>query len=99
KLQNVIEERRRLETELLEIAENERRRIGFDLHDDLGQRLTGLLLMLKGLEQRLVNEDHAAIADVKKMVSLVEQIIHHTHDLAHDLSSLDLRGDELSTVL
>src|SRR4051794_10595374 len=37
KLQKALEERERLENELLEIAENERRRIGFDLHDDLGQ--------------------------------------------------------------
>src|SRR5436305_402481 len=58
KLQNVIEERKRLENELLEIAENERRRIGFDLHDDLGQKLTGVSLMLKGLEQRLATEHH-----------------------------------------
>src|ERR1041385_7556508 len=99
KLQNVLEERRRLENELLEIAENERRRIGFDLHDDLGQRLTGLLLMLKAMEQRLTTESHAGMADVQKMVSLVQQIIHHTHDLAHGFSSLDLRGDELSSVL
>jgi DNA-binding NtrC family response regulator len=42
KLRDVLEERKRLETELLEIAENERRRIGFDLHDDLGQKLTGM---------------------------------------------------------
>src|SRR6266404_5986168 len=39
KLQNLLEERRRLETELLEIAETERTRIGFDLHDDLGNDL------------------------------------------------------------
>src|SRR5690349_11319476 len=55
KLENVIEERKRLENELLEIAENERRRIGFDLHDDLGQKLTGVSMMIKGLEQRLVD--------------------------------------------
>jgi DNA-binding NtrC family response regulator len=49
KLKQVIQERHRLETELLEIAENERRRIGFDLHDDLGQKLTGVSMMVKGL--------------------------------------------------
>ena len=53
KLRDVLEERKRLETELLEIAENERRRIGFDLHDDLGQKLTGMLLIARALEQRL----------------------------------------------
>src|SRR2546423_5406032 len=57
KLQAMFEERRRLENELLEIAEKERRRIGFDLHDDLGQKLTGAGFMAKGLERRLAEED------------------------------------------
>jgi signal transduction histidine kinase len=99
KLQSLLEERRRLENELLEIAENERRRIGFDLHDDLGQKLTGLLLMLKGLEKRLDAEQHACAPDVRKMASLIEQIIHHTHNLAHHFSSLDVQGDDLASAL
>lgn len=99
KLENVLEERRRLENELLEIAENERRRIGFDLHDDLGQKLTGLSLMLKGLEQRLAGERHASAGDARKIQLLVDEIIHHMHNLAHQFGSLDVRGDDLPTVL
>jgi signal transduction histidine kinase len=99
KLQNVIEERKRLENELLEIAENERRRIGFDLHDDLGQKLTGVSLMMKGLEQRLAASQHPAVADARKIQVLMEDIIHHTHNLARQFSSLDVSGDDLSVVL
>jgi signal transduction histidine kinase len=99
KLENVIEERKRLENELLEIAENERRRIGFDLHDDLGQKLTGVSMMLKGLEQRLAAENHPALGEARKIQVLMEEIIHHTHDLARHFSSLDVKGDDLSAVL
>jgi signal transduction histidine kinase len=99
KLENVIEERKRLENELLEIAENERRRIGFDLHDDLGQKLTGLSLMVKGLEQRLLTTQHAAAEDAGKVHVLITELIHHTHNLAHQFSSLDSRGDDLPSVL
>jgi signal transduction histidine kinase len=99
KLQNVLEERRRLENELLEIAENERRSIGFDLHDDLGQKLTGVSLMLKGLEQQLRREQHKLINDVCGIRELIEQAIHHTHNLAHQFSSLDVKGDNLAGVL
>jgi signal transduction histidine kinase len=99
KLQNVIEERKRLENELLEIAENERRRIGFDLHDDLGQKLAGVSLMAKGLEQRLAAERHACAPDAQRLQSLVEEIVDHTHNLARQFSSLDVHGDKLPGVL
>jgi signal transduction histidine kinase len=99
KLQKVLEEQRRLENELLEIAENERRSIGFDLHDDLGQKLTGASLMIKGLEQKLSNQSHPACADARRIQELIENIIHHTHNLAHQFSSLDQQGDNLGSTL
>jgi signal transduction histidine kinase len=99
KLENVIEERKRLENELLEIAENERRRIGFDLHDDLGQKLTGMAMMMKGLERRLAMESHACVEDAGKIHALMHDVIQHTHDLARQFSSLDVKGDDLATVL
>lgn len=99
KLENVIEERKRLENELLEIAENERRRIGFDLHDDLGQKLTGVSLMIKALTQRLAREQHQALADARRIEGLMDEIISHTHNLAHQFSSLDVKGDDLPAVL
>lgn len=99
KLENLLEERRRLENELLEIAENERRRIGFDLHDDLGQKLTGVSLMVKGLEQRLAADKLPAVAEARRIQQLVEEIIQHTHNLAHEFSALDATGSELTSVL
>jgi signal transduction histidine kinase len=99
KLQNVIEERKRLENELLEIAEKERRRIGFDLHDDIGQKLAGVSLLAKSIEQRLAGERHACTADAQRMQSLVEEIVQHTHNLARQFASLDVHGDKLPVVL
>jgi signal transduction histidine kinase len=99
KLQNVIEERKRLENELLEIAENERRRIGFDLHDDLGQKLAGVSLMAKGIEHRLTAEQHPCAPDAQRLQSLVEEIVDHTHNLARQFASLDIHGDKLPSVL
>jgi len=99
KLQNVIDERKRLENELLEIAENERRRIGFDLHDDLGQKLAGVSLMAKGIEQRLTAERHPCASDAQRLQALVEEIVQHTHNLAREFASLDVHGDKLPKVL
>jgi signal transduction histidine kinase len=99
KLRNVLEERKRLENELLEIAENERRRIGFDLHDDLGQKLTGTLLIARALEQRLTREGHKEKEDVRRICELIEQSVHHTHNLAHHFSSIDANGGDLAEVM
>jgi len=47
-----ITERKGLEHEIIEIANREQQRIGSDLHDGLGQELTGVALMLRGLSAR-----------------------------------------------
>jgi PAS domain S-box-containing protein len=44
-----ISRQRDLEREVVEIASQEQRRIGEDLHDTVGQELTGLLLMVESL--------------------------------------------------
>jgi signal transduction histidine kinase len=99
KLRDVLEERKRLEAELLEIAENERRRIGLDLHDDLGQKLTGMLLITRALEQRLSREGHKEVEDVQRVCELIEQSVNHTHNLAHHFSSIDATGGDLAEVM
>ena len=50
-----ITERKQLEKALLEISAREQRRIGQDLHDGLGQHLTGIAFMGKVLEQKLAD--------------------------------------------
>jgi signal transduction histidine kinase len=99
KLHASIAERRRLEYELLEIAEKERRRIGLDLHDDLGQQLSGLALMTKGLELKLAKRRARETSDATKIHNLVQQAISHARDLASDLATLDLKGDDLPAAL
>jgi two-component system sensor histidine kinase UhpB len=99
KLQASITERKRLEHELLEITEKERRRIGLDLHDDLGQKLSGIALMIKGLELRLVKQDATVAKEAGKIHLLVQQAMSHASDLAHDLATLDRKGSDLPAAL
>jgi signal transduction histidine kinase len=99
KLQDAITERKRLEHELLEITEKERRRIGLDLHDDLGQRLSGIALMIKGLELKLAKQDAAISKEAGKIHLLVQQAMNHASDLAHDLATLDRKGSDLPAAL
>lgn len=98
-LQRQMNERRRLESELLEIAENERRRIGFDLHDDIGQKLMGVSLLLKALETNLAHKQVAEAEEMRKVQGLIGEVINHTHDLAHCFSDFDAQGQNLGDLL
>lgn len=99
KLQAAMAERQRLETELLEITEKERRRIGLDLHDDLGQKLSGIALMTKGLELKLAKQQTPEAQEASRIHALVQETMTHTSDLAQDLATLDLAEKDLPTAL
>jgi len=99
KLQASISERKRLEHELLEITERERRRIGLDLHDDLGQKLSGIALMTKGLELKLAREKSKSTKDATHILKLVQETMSHTSSLARDLTRLDLTEGDLRDAL
>jgi PAS domain S-box-containing protein len=99
KLHTAIAERKRLEHELLEITEKERRRIGLDLHDDLGQKLSGVALMIKGLEVRLSKKNNEEAKEAAKIHILVQQTMSHASDLAHDLATLNPKDKDLPSAL
>jgi PAS domain S-box-containing protein len=80
-----ITERKRLEKAILEVSANEQRRIGQDLHDGLGQHLTGIAFMSKAQEQTLTQKGLAEAADAERIVQLVNEAIHMARELAHGL--------------
>jgi PAS domain S-box-containing protein len=98
-LETSIRERQRLENELLEITEKERRRIGLDLHDDLGQKLAGLTLMMKGLEVGLTKKELPEAAEAKKISALITQTVNHASGLARDLTLGELEEKNLPDAL
>jgi PAS domain S-box-containing protein len=80
-----ITEREQLERALLEISAREQRRIGQDLHDGLGQHLTGIAFMAKVHEAKLAEKQVNDAADAAKIVKLVNEAIHKTRELARGL--------------
>jgi PAS domain S-box-containing protein len=80
-----ISERKRLERTVLEISEREQRRIGQDLHDGLGQHLTGIAFMTKVQEQKLAERRIPEAAEAAKIVQLVNDAILKTRELARGL--------------
>jgi PAS domain S-box-containing protein len=80
-----ITEREQLEKAILNISAREQRRIGQDLHDGLGQHLTGIAFMAKVHEARLAEKQVDETADAAKLVKLVNEAIHKTRELARGL--------------
>src|SRR6185437_14709102 len=79
---NDVTERKRLEREIIEISNREQQRIGSDLHDGLGQELTGIALMLKGVVAQLRKEGSAAQSDIEDVITLVNNAVEGTRALA-----------------
>jgi PAS domain S-box-containing protein len=80
-----ITESKRLENTILDISAKERSRIGQDLHDGLGQDLTGISFMSKVLEQKLIEELRPEAAEAAKIVKLVNEAINKTRELSRGL--------------
>jgi PAS domain S-box-containing protein len=98
-LQSSVSERKRLEHELLDITEKERRRIGLDLHDDLGQQLSGIGLMTRGLELTLAKRQAPEAREAGRIHSLIQQAMTHTREVVRDLAPLDPKQDDLGAAL
>lgn len=94
-----ITERKRLEKAILNISAREQRRIGQDLHDGLGQHLTGIAFMTKAHEQRLAEKSVVEAADATKIVRLVNQAIDKTRRLARGLLPVMSDAQGLMTAL
>jgi PAS domain S-box-containing protein len=88
------QERRNLEREIIETANREQQRIGSDLHDGLGQELTGIALMLRAVGVQLSKDGSPACADIEQVITLVNAAIESTRALARGLSpvSAELEG-------
>ena len=80
-----ITERKRMESAVLEISGREQRQIGQDLHDGLGQHLTGIAFMSKVLEQQLTEAGAPQAPHAAKIVRLVNDAINRTRELARGL--------------
>jgi signal transduction histidine kinase len=98
-LRQEMKMRERLEKDVTEAAERESQRIGHELHDSLGQHLTGTALALQVLSTKLATDSSPHLKDVDQAVDLVEQGIDLTRKIAKGLFPLELEGEGLEAAL
>ncbi|HVT79518.1 MAG TPA: PAS domain-containing protein [Phycisphaerae bacterium] len=96
-----ITDRRRLESQILDVGERERQRIGQDLHDDLCQQLTAIACIGRTLHKRLSDASDQAgftlIAD--RIVQMAQNANQRARDLAKGLHPLQLQREGLANAL
>jgi len=98
-LKREMAERERLDQEIAEVADRERRRLGQNLHDSLGQHLTGTALAAQVLREKLAERSAREVAEADKVVSYLEEGIDLTRNLARGFFSPELEADGLSVAL
>jgi PAS domain S-box-containing protein len=99
KLRQEISTRKRLEKQIVEVADCEKRRIGNDLHDGLGQQLTGVAFLSKVLEQKLTAKKAPERAEASQVYALVSAALRHTRELARGLHVVELQASGFITAL
>lgn len=94
-----ITENKRLEWEIQNVSEQEKRRIGQDLHDGLGQYLTGIACLVKVVEQKLGAGRPVDVSEVQPITGLVNDTIVQARDLARGLCPVELESGGLAAAL
>jgi signal transduction histidine kinase len=98
-LEREMAERRRLDQEIARVADRERRRLGHDLHDTLGQHLTGTALAAQVLKEKLAARSAPETGEAAKVVRCVEEGIDLTRNLARGFFSPELEAEGLVVAL
>jgi len=93
-----LAERRNLEKLLLKVSDKERRRIGADLHDDLGQYLTGVACLATALRDQLPAGSPQA-EQAGHIAGWVNEALDRTRSLARGLYPVKVEQAGLDAAL
>ena len=93
------EERCRLESEIARAGDEERRRLGHEIHDGVCQQLTGALLRCQALEARLRRGTPLPPADLDALSSLLGETIHEARAVAQGLCPVEPAPDALAPAI
>ncbi|OYW77503.1 MAG: hypothetical protein B7Z37_03905 [Verrucomicrobia bacterium 12-59-8] len=95
-----MEERNRLENTLLDISEQEQRRLGQDLHDGLCQSLSGLAFMARSLTKTLVAQELVGpAAEAARLADLIHQSVEESRNIAKGLHPVVMDAEGLVSAL
>ncbi len=94
-----LTDRKKLEKEVLEVGAREQSRLGRELHDSLGQELTGLSLMARMLSTRLAKAGRSEAAQARKIAESAAGAVEQARALAAGLMPSELMRSGLPAAL
>ncbi len=94
-----VTDRRALEHEIQEISEREQRRLGQDLHDGLGQSMTGIAFLAKVLQQKLEAKALEEAEAAGTIASLINEALAQTRRLSRGLCPVVLDTNDIEAAL
>ena len=89
-------ERERLQHEVLRVSEADQIRIGHDLHDGVGQSLTGLTTLMESLEGELTGKERILAS---RILTLLQTTVKDVRRLSHGMSPIAIRNRGLREAL
>lgn len=92
-------ELQQLTPRLISAQEEEKRRIARELHDDLGQRLSVLVMKLSVVEQSIPVARAREHAEIRKLMGELDELVTDVHNMSHHLHSSVLERLGLRTAL
>jgi signal transduction histidine kinase len=98
-LESEMAERRRLEEEILEVGNQEKLRIGQDLHDSLGQKLTAAVLRGRAMVRMISSSGLQGVSQAEEVVDLTKSALAQVRRLAKGLAPVELGNEGLEGAL
>lgn len=89
----MLEQEKKAAVQLIEMQEEERKRIGRDLHDSIGGMLASLYL-----KTEIIQENHPDTS-LRELQQMIEQSIQEARSLSHNLTPHHLEENGLENVL
>ncbi len=94
-----ITETRRLQKDIMAISELERQRIGQDLHDGLGQKLTGIAFLAEALKGSMKEKQYPELEDIEEISTNIAESIDHARKISSGLWTTRLESYDAKRAL
>jgi hypothetical protein len=91
-----ITAQRRLQREVVAVSDEERRRIGQDLHDMLASQLAGTAMMTSALADKIGRGEPITSEELRKVAKLINEAGQQARALSHSLMPLEVQGEGLT---